>query len=416
MHRRIIFILLCFVSILFSSCIKDLEQEGIYESTRFYGVVLDERTHQPLQGLRVMVTDGWNIGNTANTAVDGTFEIVVTLDQLANKGYAIRIETDSLYNSFNYYLANVPLGTKEYDMGSIYLVGPSVPIVVTESASDITATSVHCSGFVEGGGNSTVVEQGFVFSTMQYPTVDNDKVSLSVASEYFDCVLTLSPHTTYYIRAYAVNGMGVGYGNQIMITTLDGLADVSTKTVSNITTTSAICGGEVLADGGFDVEARGICWSTSSEPTINNAHTVDGSGLGSFTSQINNLEPNTTYRVRAYARNFAGISYGAIVTFTTQSGLPVVTTTTVSSITSTSAVAGGIVIEDGGYPVIRRGVCYGTSSQPTISGLHTTDGAGIGEYVSQMTNLTPGTTYYYRAYATNGVGTVYGEQKVFVAW
>ena len=104
------------------------------------------------------------------------------------------------------------------------------------------------------------------------------------------------------------------------------------------------------------------------------------------------------------------------MTFTTQSGLPVVTTTTATNITSTSAIAGGTVVEDGGYPVVRRGICYSTSTQPTVSGLHTTDGAGTGEYVSQLTNLTPGTTYYYRAYATNGVGTVYGEQKVFVAW
>lgn len=408
--------MLCCLSILYTSCIKDLEREGIYKTTRCHGVVLDERTHQPLQGLRVVSTDGWNIGNTVYTADDGSFEIMVTLDQLANKGYSIRIETDSLYNSFDYSLANVPLGAKEYDMGSIYLVGPRVPIVVTDNVFDITASSAHCFGYVDEEGNSAVVEQGFVYSTMQYPTVDDDKVSLSVASEQFDVVLELAPHTTYYIRAYAVNGVGVGYGSQVAVTTLDGLAEVSTKVVSNVTTTSAVCGGNILSDGGFPVVARGICWSTSSEPTVNNAHTVDGSGVGTFTSRIDNLEPNTTYRVRAYAQNASGISYGSVVTFTTQSGLPVVTTTTATNITSTSAIAGGTVVEDGGYPVVRRGICYSTSTQPTVSGLHTTDGAGTGEYVSQLTNLTPGTTYYYRAYATNGVGTVYGEQKVFVAW
>ena len=301
-------------------------------------------------------------------------------------------------------------------MGTFYLVGPQVPLVITESVVDVTATSAHCFGSISNDGNSSVKEQGFVYGTMQYPTVDNGRAALPAGSNTFDCVLELEPHTTYYIRAYAVNGMGVGYGNQIMITTQDGLAEVATGAVSDITTTSAICGGEVLADGGFPVMARGICWSTSAEPTINNAHTVNGSGIGTFTSQITNLEPNTTYHVRAYAQNESGVSYGATVTFSTQSGLPVVTTTTVTRITATSATAGGSVVEDGGYPVIRRGVCYGTSSQPTISGLHTTDGAGTGDFVSQLTNLTPGSTYYYRAYATNGVGTVYGEQKVFVAW
>ena len=415
MYRKYFSILFCCISILFSSCINDLEEEGIYESTRCSGIVLDQRTHQPLQGLRVMGTDGWNVGNVVYTAVDGSFEIAVTLDQLA-KGYAIRIEPDSLFEGYEYSLADVPLGTRTYDIGVIYLVGPDVPIVTTSSVVDITATSAHCFGAIEHGGNSTIVEQGFVYSTMQYPTTEDDKVSVYVGSDEFDCVLSLNPHTTYYVRAYAVNGVGVGYGDQIVITTLDGLAAVSTNSVTNITTTTATCGGEVLSDGGFNVVARGICWSTSTNPTIENSHTVNGVGIGPFTSQMNNLEPNPTYHVRAYAQNSSGIAYGSVVTFSTQSGLPTVTTTTVSNVTATSAVAGGTVVDDGGYPVVRRGVCYGTSPQPTISGLRTTDGAGTGECVSQLTNLTPGATYYYRAYATNGVGTVYGEQQVFVAW
>ena len=93
-----------------------------------------------------------------------------------------------------------------------------------------------------------------------------------------------------------------------------------------------------------------------------------------------------------------------------------VTTTVATNVTSTQAVAGGNVLTDSGFPVSSRGVCFGTSPQPTISGSHTTDGVGTGEFVSHLINLVPGTTYYYRAYATNGVGTVYGQQYVFVAW
>ena len=415
MKRRYFYTILCLVGILFSSCIKDLENEGVYESTLCRGILLDKQTQQPLQGFRVMGTDGWNIGNVVYTGADGSFEIAVTLEQLTHN-YAIRFEADSLYENYEYSLSDVPLGTKEYDMGSIYLTGPSIPNVITKNVIGITAVSAHCFGSIGNTGRSTILQQGFVYSTMQYPTLDNEVVTLPVGSDDFDCELTLSPHTVYYVRAFAVNGVGVGYGEQIMITTLDGLANVSTGVVSNVTTTSATCGGVVSADGGFNVVARGVCWSTSATPTISNAHTVNGAGMGAFTSQIDNLEPNRTYHVRAYAQNSSGIAYGAEVIFTTQSGLPTVSTTTVSNVTATSAMAGGMVIDDGGYPVVRRGVCYGTSTQPTISGLHTTDGAGIGEYVSQLTGLTPGATYYYRAYATNGVGTVYGEQMVFVAW
>ena len=415
MYRRFRFLVFCLVCLLFSSCIKNLEEEGVYQSTRFHGVVMDERTQQPLQGFRVAATDGWNVGNVVYTAADGTFVIDVTLEQIT-KNYYIRFESDSLYESHDYKISDITLGLKEYDMGTIYLEGPAIPIVNTDNIINITATSAHCFGSVSNDGRSNITEQGFVYSTMQYPTINNDKVSLPVDFNEFDCELVLEPHTIYYVRAYAVNSIGVGYGDQMMITTLDGLAVVSTSVVTNVTTTSATCGGIVQSDGGFVVTARGVCWSTLADPTISNSHTVDGAGSGVFTSHIDDLEPNTTYRIRAYAQNASGISYGTVVTFTTQSGLPTVYTENVTSISATSATAGGNVVDDGGYPVVRRGVCYGTSSQPTILGLHTTDGAGTGRYVSQLTNLTPGSTYYYRAYATNGVGTVYGEQKVFVAW
>ena len=415
MHRRFLIFMLCCASICFSSCIKDLEQEGIYEKTRCFGVVLDSRTALPLQGFRVIGTDGKSDNQVVFTDAKGMFQITVTLDQLANQ-YSIRFVADSLYNNYTYNLDSVPLGVKEYDMGNIYLVGPSVPEVVTASIVDITANSAHCFARVENTGNSAIVEQGFVYSTMQYPTIDNERATMPFVQSEFDYELSLEPNTTYYVRAYAVNSLGVGYGNQIKIRTLDGLAVVITGNVSHVTTNFALAGGEVLSDAGFDVVARGVCWSISSNPTINHSHTVDGRGLGTFVSRMENLEPNKTYHVRAYAQNSSGIAYGPVVTFSTLSGLPTVTTTTISNVTATSAVSGGNVEDDGGYSVIRRGVCYGTTSNPTISGLHTTDGAGVGEFVSQLTNLTPGSTYYYRAYATNGVGTVYGSQYVFVAW
>ena len=95
---------------------------------------------------------------------------------------------------------------------------------------------------------------------------------------------------------------------------------VTTSSVSNITQTTATCGGNVICDGGFAVTARGVCWSTSPNPTVSDSHTTDGSGTGSFTSNITGLTANTTYYVRAYATNSAGTSYGEQKSFTTQSG------------------------------------------------------------------------------------------------
>ena len=93
---------------------------------------------------------------------------------------------------------------------------------------------------------------------------------------------------------------------------------VSTSAVSGVTQTTAICGGDVTNDGGSPVTARGVCYGTSNNVTLDNStHTVEGSGTGPFTSNLTGLTPGTAYRVRAYATNSEGTSYGSIRTFTT---------------------------------------------------------------------------------------------------
>lgn len=99
------------------------------------------------------------------------------------------------------------------------------------------------------------------------------------------------------------------------------LPTVITASITEITSDSAIGGGEVTNDGGSTVTARGFCWSTSANPTIQDSHSTDGIGVGTFTSNITGLIQNTTYHVRAYATNEAGIAYGLDKEFTTNSGV-----------------------------------------------------------------------------------------------
>lgn len=188
---------------------------------------------------------------------------------------------------------------------------------------------------------------------------------------------------------------------------------VGTTAVSEIMDISAICGGVVTSDGGTSVIARGVCWSTFQNPTINDAHTVDGSGLGDFTSNLAGLVSGTHYFVRAYATNSVGTAYGEQLSFTTKTK-PTVTTYPVSSITNITATCGGNVLSSGGAPVTARGVCWSTSQNPTINTNHTVDGSGAGTFTSNLTGLAPGNTYYVRAYATNSVGTAYGEERSFM--
>ena len=194
------------------------------------------------------------------------------------------------------------------------------------------------------------------------------------------------------------------------------LPTVSTNVIGNMTYTTASSGGIISSDGGAAVTSRGVCWSTSSNPTIAlTTKTINGSGTGSFTSSITGLSGSTTYYVRAYATNSVGTVYGNQVVFTTTAAvLPSLGTTAVSGITHNSASSGGTISNDGGASVSARGVCWSTSSNPTVAlTTKTIDGSGTGSFTSSITGLLAATTYYVRAYATNSVGTAYGNQLVF---
>lgn len=116
-------------------------------------------------------------------------------------------------------------------------------------------------------------------------------------------------------------------------------------------------------------------------------------------------------------------SQGQLLQLNPTTGLPawanntmqaIVVTKTATSILSTSAASGGIVLNDGGSPVTAYGVCWSTSANPTIVDNKTTDGTGIGNYTSTIAGLITGTMYYFRAYATTGNGTVYGTEYNFI--
>ncbi len=186
------------------------------------------------------------------------------------------------------------------------------------------------------------------------------------------------------------------------------LPELTTASVTNITTTGAVSGGNITSNGGDEVIARGVCWSTTQNPDIGSNKTNDGVGIGTFTSSLTDLTANTNYYVRAYATNGEGTAYGQQVSFTTNPiVVPTVTTTAPTSITSVSAVSGGNVTNNGGAEVTARGVCWSTTQNPTITNDKTTDGSGTGIFTSNLSDLQPGTTYYLRAYATNSAGTGY---------
>lgn len=197
------------------------------------------------------------------------------------------------------------------------------------------------------------------------------------------------------------------------------LPQVATAFASNITTTSALGGGEVISDGGLPVTYRGICWSTSHDPTTAlPTKTVNGSGTGVYISSIFGLTAGITYYIRAYATNSLGTAYGNEVGFiaTDQPTLATLSTLSAAGITTSSASCGGNITSEGNVPVMARGICWSTNPNPTVADNKIYSGNGLGSFTVSITGLTAATTYHVRAWAVNSVGTAYGDDISFTTY
>ena len=288
-------------------------------------------------------------------------------------------------------------------------------VVTTDTPQLITGNSAMGGGEVTVSDGTYILVRGLCWATHENPTTNEDSfVEEGSGVGSFSATMTgLNWSTTYYYRAYAVTASSTVYGEQQSFTTRDGIPTLTTTDVTNITAISATSGGNITDNGGLNIMARGVCWSTSPNPTVSDSHTTNGTGTGSFTSSITGLEISTTYYVRAYATTSAGTGYGEQVSFTTRNGIPTVTTDEVTDIGSGWAYSGGNITDDGGLAITARGVCWSTLPGPTLADAHTSNGNGTGSFSSYITGLSMSTTYYVRAYATNSFVTIYGNQLSF---
>jgi hypothetical protein len=176
--------------------------------------------------------------------------------------------------------------------------------------------------------------------------------------------------------------------------------------------TVAIVGGNVISGGGAAITERGVYWGTEPNPLVNGTQISLGTGTGIFSYELNVLYPATHYYIVAYATNSEGTSYGDELTFYTVLA-PKVSTDIVTDISDVSAVVGGNVICNGGILNTYRGVYWGIYPEPQLSGSRLDIGDGIGEYSQMIQDLTPGITYFIKAFAENEAGTAFGDQVMF---
>ena len=427
------------------------------------------------------------------------------------EGQYFKVKLTDLEAGKNYYYSFYFKGdhnTEKTEAMSFRTKAPVLPVVVTKSITDITQTTASCGGDVTSDGGGTVTARGVCWSTKQNPTInDNKTTDGNGIGSYNSNLSNLSDNTKYYVRAYATNEAGTAYGEEKSFTTLEeekqeepsgfengyayidlGLPSGLKWATSNVGAESQSASGDYYAwgetetkeeyteanyslngiqmsdisgDPQYDV-ARKKWGSTWRIPTKaeqqelidecewewkGNGYIVTGPNGNSIFlpaagfrigSSLNDAgsagyywsstpyENNTNhaYYLSFYSGNQGMVSYYRVYGQSVRPVFgndkeepeiktPAVTTNSVTSITSESAVCGGNVTSDGNGTVTARGVCWSTKQNPTINDNKTTDGNGIGSYNSNLSNLSDNTTYYVRAYATNEKGTSYGLQKSF---
>ncbi|MBO5979481.1 MAG: hypothetical protein J6Q12_03515 [Bacteroidales bacterium] len=292
-----------------------------------------------------------------------------------------------------------------------------LPSLSTTKVSEVTETSATFSSKVTSEGGATVTEVGFYYSTQEDVNLETAmKVSDDFSTDNFTLSVDgLEVGTVYYVMAYAVNSAGEGYNAIVNFKTTSSAPTVNTTGYNKLSATSAELSGEVTDDNGEDVYERGFVWMKGAGTPTTSSNKLRSEGeLGAYTATLTGIEPNQTYSFRAYAINSVGTAYGEPMQLEIRVDLPTVATAEVTNISDYGAVCGGTIASDGGGEILAKGVVWSKSSNPTVDlDTKTDEGKGSSLFTSNLTDLSSGRTYYVRAYATNAVGTAYGEEKQF---
>jgi uncharacterized protein (TIGR02145 family) len=328
------------------------------------------------------------------------------------------VTLDELRTSNNYFVrayATSAAGTGWGEVVSFSTLS-GIADVTTGEVTSITAFTAVAGGNVISGNGAPVTGRGvcLVEGDGQPGLGDKCITSGQGLGEFSVTLSELMPQKSYSVRAYAITSLATSWGEVVRFSTRDGLPVITTQNITSITAFSAVAGGQVLQAGDASVTERGVCYSQTGTPGLEDQCVASGSGTGGFTVTLDELRTSNNYFVRAYATSAAGTGWGEVVSFSTLSGIADVTTGEVTSITAFTAVAGGNVISGNGAPVTGRGVCLVEGDgQPGLGDKCITSGQGLGEFSVTLSELMPQKSYSVRAYATNAVGTDYGDTVSF---
>lgn len=279
--------------------------------------------------------------------------------------------------------------------------------VTTNQVTLITSDSALGGGSILDDGGDIIKERGICWSINKNPTVSDSKVASGIGKGSFSIMMkNLSPNTSYNVRAYSISEQGEVYGNEVNFRTQIRIPSIVTTSISNLTGSKVTIANQILSDGGATITQRGVCWSSStSTPTINDSVNISTSTASIYDVNLSTLMANTTYWLRAYARNSAGTGYSPTISFRTSGpNLPELSTVAVTNITRTTAIASASVNSNGGAVLSNYGICVSAQNTMIPKLCYWVNGNIRGPYSLNINNLNPGTTYYVRAYANNAAG------------
>lgn len=246
--------------------------------------------------------------------------------------------------------------------------------------------------------------------TQDFANYISQAMTLQENGTYTTQFTDLPEDILYYIRYEVGNRYTSQQVSQLTTLIVTAKPELTTTSPTDISMFSAMVGGNVLKDNGYDVTARGVCYGVNENPTLDDNTILRGQGLGVFTCELTGLSPETVYYARAFATNANGTTYGQQVVFTTKSA-PAVYTDEAIQITAHSAIVSGGYTSDGGEAITDCGICYSFSPNPTTD---TKVSLTVAEsFGCTLEKLRPNTTYYVRAYVVNKNGTAYGNEITF---
>ncbi len=332
---------------------------------------------------------------------------------------------------YSYTISNLQLSTTYYvrafatnSIGTTYgnevsFKSLSLGKVTTSNAVEITNIGAKATITIDDFGDATIKKLGAVCSTKQNATITSDSTTYSHSNStdksFTIAFEKLTQNTTYYIRGFVQSGAGVGYGNEVSFKT-NGVPTLTSTSASAITQTGALISGDVSSDGGDLITEIGVCLSKKENPTINDlSFKASNLNANKYSVTTSGLTGNTTYYVRAYAKNKYGIGYGQQTTFLTGPVLASISTTTfnTASIYSTKASYGATITDNGGAAVTEIGIVASLKTNPTISNLVFSSTSVSNTFSIQMTGLINDTIYYAKPYVKNSVGITYGDEISF---